>query len=111
MSEWEFLQIKDLVSDGSLEKPLDGNHGGIHPKGADFVSSGIPFVMASDINNSQIDLVGCKFISKQQALSLRKGFAKTGDVLLTHKATLGRTAIVPPLKTDFIMLTPQVTYY
>ena len=37
MSEWEFLQIKDLVSDGSLEKPLDGNHGGIHPKGADFV--------------------------------------------------------------------------
>ncbi|BEA34547.1 TPA: restriction endonuclease subunit S [Citrobacter freundii] len=111
MSEWEFLQIKDLVSDGSLEKPLDGNHGGIHPKGTDFVSSGIPFVMASDINNSQIDLVGCKFISKQQALSLRKGFAKTGDVLLTHKATLGRTAIVPPLKTDFIMLTPQVTYY
>lgn len=111
MSEWEFLQIKDLISDGSLEKPLDGNHGGIHPKGADFVSSGIPFIMASDIKNSQIDLVGCKFISKQQALSLRKGFAKTGDVLLTHKATLGRTAIVPPLKTDFIMLTPQVTYY
>lgn len=111
MSEWEFLKIKDLVSDGSLEKPLDGNHGGLHPKGQDFVTSGIPFVMASDINNSQIDLVGCKFISKQQALSLRKGFAKTGDVLLTHKATLGRTSLVPPLKTDFIMLTPQVTYY
>ena len=31
--------------------------------------------------------------------------------ILTHKATLGRTAIVPDLKTKYIMLTPQVTYY
>lgn len=111
MSKWEFLKVKDLVFDESIEKPLDGNHGNLHPKGEDFLASGIPFIMASDIQNSKIDLKGCKFISESQARSLRKGFAKTGDVLLTHKATLGRTAIVPKLKTDFIILTPQVTYY
>lgn len=41
---------------------------------------------------------------------MRKGFSKNGDVLLTHKATLGRTAIVDG-RFPFIVLTPQVTYY
>jgi len=94
-----------------LDKPLDGNHGGKHPKGADFITSGIPFIMASDINNGKIDTIGCSFITKEQADSLDKGFSITGDVLLTHKATLGRTAIVGSLQTPYIMLTPQVTYY
>lgn len=40
-----------------------------------------------------------------------KGFAKRGDVLLTHKATMGNTAIVGDIPWDYIMLTPQVTYY
>ena len=111
MSEWQELQVKDLIQQGIIEKPLDGNHGEIHPKGEDFVASGIPFVMASDINEGKVDLESCKFITEQQASSLRKGFAKAGDVLLTHKASLGRTALVPRLDTDYIMLTPQVTYY
>ena len=111
MSEWQELQVKDLIQQGIIEKPLDGNHGEIDPKGEDFVASGIPFVMASDINEGKVDLESCKFITEQQASSLRKGFAKAGDVLLTHKASLGRTALVPRLDTDYIMLTPQVTYY
>ena len=47
---------------------------------------------------------------EKQASGLRKGFAKPGDVLLTHKATIGRTAIVSD-EYDTIVLTPQVTYY
>ncbi len=56
MSEWQELQVKDLIQQGIIEKPLDGNHGEIHPKGEDFVASGIPFVMASDINEGKVDL-------------------------------------------------------
>ena len=37
--------------------------------------------------------------------------AKEGDVLLTHKGTIGRIAIVQPSQYDDILLTPQVTYY
>jgi len=110
-SKWNLLSINDLVEKDIIEKPLDGNHGGIHPKGSDFVNEGIPFVMASDINNGKVDLLNCKFITKKQADSLQKGFAITGDVLLTHKASLGRTAIVGDIETPYIMLTPQVTYY
>ena len=103
--------VQELINGGMLEKPLDGNHGGIHPKGSDFTDSGIPFIMASDLVNGEVDTKGCKFISSEQAQKLRKGFSKTGDVLLSHKATIGRTALVEKLDTDFIMLTPQVTYY
>jgi type I restriction enzyme S subunit len=111
MSDSKEYTVQELIDEKILAKPLDGNHGGTHPKGNDFIESGIPFVMASDIKNGIIDLTTCKFISKEQADKLRKGFAKEGDVLLTHKATIGRTAIVKEIDSDYIMLTPQVTYY
>lgn len=107
---WKKLTVNDAVKNGIIEKPLDGNHGEIHPKGDDFVLEGVPFIMASDLKNGNVDLINCSFIKKEQAESLRKGFAKNGDILLSHKATIGRIAL---LKTnlDYIVLTPQVTYY
>ena len=103
--------VQELVEQGVLAKPLDGNHGGIHPKSSDFVKSGIPFIMASDLKNGAVDTENCKFISLKQSKELKKGFAKEGDILLSHKATIGRTAIVGKLSSDYIVLTPQVTYY
>ena len=110
MNNWDQITIGEAVEIGLLEKPLDGNHGEIHPKGDDFVDSGTPFIMASDIKNGKVDLENCSYITNSQAQSLRKGFSINGDVLLTHKATLGEVAL---LKTnyEFVMLTPQVTYY
>lgn len=110
-SDWGELTVNELVEQRIIEKPLDGNHGNIHPKGNDFIKEGIPFIMASDIKNGKVDLINCAFISEEQANNLQKGFSITNDVLLTHKASLGRTAIVGELKTPYIMLTPQVTYY
>lgn len=108
---FELLTVAQLVANKVLEKPLDGNHGEIHPKGADFVSEGVPFIMATDVIDGRVRYDSCNFITAKQADSLRKGFAKNGDVLLTHKATIGRTAIVRYDKHPYIMLTPQVTYY
>lgn len=110
-ASFELTTVGDLVKRGVLERPIDGNHGEIHPKSADFVSEGVPFVMASDLKNGRVDYDQCAFITERQAESLRKGFAKNGDVLLTHKATIGETAIVAYDRHPYIMLTPQVTYY
>ncbi|SPY34255.1 restriction endonuclease subunit S [Pasteurella canis] len=111
MSSWKVCTVEELVKEGILEKPLDGNHGSIHPKSTDYTDDGIPFIMASDLVSGRVDLESCKFISKDMALSLRKGFAKEGDVLLSHKATIGRTALIQSNKFPSIVLTPQVTYY
>jgi type I restriction enzyme S subunit len=109
--DWVDITVGSLISERVIEKPLDGNHGNIHPKSTDFVDSGIPFVMANDIHDGRVDLVNCSFLRKKQADSLLKGFSKTGDVLLTHKATIGNTAIVGEIPFPYVMLTPQVTYY
>jgi len=109
--DWSCNTVDQLVNDSILAKPLDGNHGNIHPKSGDFVSHGIPFVMANNVRDGCVDLTNCAFIRKEQADSLQKGFSLPGDVLLTHKATIGQTAIVGDVPYEYIMLTPQVTYY
>lgn len=110
-NDWECVSVADLIRQGIIEKPMDGNHGEIHPKSSEYVDYGIPFVMANNVQNGFVDLEKCKFITKERADGLRNGFSIAGDVLLTHKATIGNTAIVGSLSTEYIMLTPQVTYY
>lgn len=109
-SDWQMLTVQELIDKRMLESPMDGNHGAIHPKASDYVSAGVPFIMANDLQNGQVDFKHCAFITEAQAATLKKGFAKPGDVLLTHKATIGRTAIVGD-EYNTIILTPQVTYY
>jgi len=109
--DWDICSIQHLVEEGIIEKPLDGNHGDIHPKSNDFVPFGIPFIMSNNVKNGCIDTKKCSFIRKEQADKLQKGFSFEGDVLLTHKGTVGNVAIVSNVSTEYIMLTPQVTYY
>ncbi len=109
--EWIVTTVGGLIEGGILFPPKDGNHGNMHPKSSDYVANGIPFIMASDLNGGLIDIENCHFITKEQADTLQKGFAKEGDVLLSHKGTVGEVAVVRKINTPFLMLTPQVTYY
>jgi type I restriction enzyme S subunit len=107
---WVTTTVADVVGRGLIFSPQDGNHGEIHPKRSDFVEIGVPFIMASDLENGLVNCVDCNFISERTAAGLRKGFAKNGDVLLSHKGTIGRVAILDTER-EFVVLTPQVTYY
>jgi len=108
-AHWDVWSVRNLLRRRFVQVQ-DGNHGELHPIAEDYVPAGIPFLMATDIHGGRIDLVGCHFIAKAQADKLRIGFAKPGDVLLTHKGTIGATAIVPEaIDSPYIMLTPQVT--
>lgn len=109
-STWRLFNVGELLENGILAKVQDGNHGELHPKATDFVAEGIPFLMANDLKNGEIDFDSCHFIRRTQYESLRIGFAKPRNVLLSHKGTIGQTAIVPNEHED-VMLTPQVTYY
>ncbi|KGK30524.1 restriction endonuclease subunit S [Cellulophaga sp. E6(2014)] len=108
--DFEHLSIQDLIDEEIIYKNQDGNHGEIHPKSSDYVSEGIPFIMAKDIKNGTININSCSFISEDLSKRLRIDPAISNDVLITHKASMGRVAIVP--QTDsYLVLTPQVTYY
>jgi type I restriction enzyme S subunit len=42
---WEEKTVKEFVNEGLIFKPLDGNHGEIHPLKNDYVDNGVPFIM------------------------------------------------------------------
>jgi hypothetical protein len=50
VSEWREYTVKELVDLKMLDKPLDGNHGGMHPKSSDYVTSGIPSCRGINLN-------------------------------------------------------------
>ena len=72
--DWAVTSVEELVKFEILDKPMDGNHGELHPKKSDFVNFGIPFIMANDVVNGKIDFNKCVFITDSQARKLRKGF-------------------------------------
>lgn len=104
------IEIGDLIEAGAILAIQDGNHGEKHPKASDYVDDGISFVMANDLNRGSLIPESTAKIPEGLAENLRIGFSVSGDVLLTHKGTIGNTAIVPEVS-PYVMLTPQVTYY
>ena len=104
MNNWSLYKISELVHKNYLAAPIDGNHGEKHPKSKHYVENGIPFLMASDMVDDDVNLEECKFITKEMAENLNKGISYSGDVLFSHKATIGRVAILENLNTPFVML-------
>ena len=108
--EWDAKTVAELRTEGVIADVQDGNHGEKHPKSRDFVDEGIPFIMASDISGGTVDCDNAAKITEVQYSTLRVGFAKPNDVLLSHKASIGFVALVSEQNAR-LMLTPQVTYY
>lgn len=108
---WDIVSMADLIKVGAISKIQDGNHGELHPVSSDFVESGVPFIMANCISrNNKLVLDTAKRISIEHAKKLRIGHSQHPDLLLTHKGTVGLTALVEEAHGQ-IMLTPQVTAY
>lgn len=108
---WEVVSFTEVIRRRIISEIQDGNHGESHPKSTDYINEGIPFIMANCITQrNQLNLTVAKKISEKKYNSLRIGFTKSGDILLTHKGTVGLTAVVNESHGK-LMLTPQVTYY
>lgn len=108
--DWEIKKVGELLNEKTILQIQDGNHGELHPKLADFIPKGIPFLTANCVVNNRISFDNCKYLSESWLKKLRIGFASANDVILTHKGTLGLCAIVPSDIKD-IILSPQTTYY
>jgi type I restriction enzyme S subunit len=109
-SSWDVKTPQELLDADIIGGIQDGNHGDRHPVQSDFQSSGIPFLTADCIRGGEIDFHHAKYLDESWLDRLRVGFAKPGDVLLTHKGTVGETSIVNK-QYGVVILSPQVTYY
>ena len=104
---WGAFSSAALLRSGAILDIKDGNHGANHPKVSEFTAQGLPFITAAQVNNFRIDYEGAYKISGEALARIRVGRAVPGDVIYTHKGSVGRVAI-----TDReCILTPQTTYY
>ena len=106
--KWGFEPVARLLQIGAIVDVKDGNHGELHPKAHEFTAEGEPFITAAQVNDRGIiDYEGAKKLSGTPLARLRVGFAKKGDVIFTHKGSVGRVAVAD----RECVLTPQTTYY
>lgn len=108
---WIKLSIAEMYSRGYIIDFADGNHGGDYPRKEEFGETGVPFLTAAQIGkNWEIDISSSPLLNAKKAQTLRKGWAITDDVILTHNATVGRVALMPPVNAP-VLLGTSATFY
>ena len=105
---WRYELVAYLLRADAIHDLKDGNHGANHPKVSDFVSEGLPFITAAQVtDNGGINYETAYKLSGGPLAKLRVGFARPGDVIYTHKGSVGRVALCD----RDCVLSPQTTYY
>lgn len=107
---WEVKTVADLICAGVIIQVQDGNHGNDHPKVSDFAEVGVPFITANVVRRGKILFDECYYLDRAWLKKLRVGFAKPRDVLISHKGSLGFTAVLEDTHEVYIF-SPQTTYY
>jgi len=109
VSETRIATVADLQSEGALLVE-DGNHGEYRPRPNEFVEDGVPFIRAADMEGGRVLFESASRISESALARIRKGIGKPGDILLSHKGTVGKVAKTPSDCEPFVC-SPQTTFW
>jgi type I restriction enzyme S subunit len=110
ISDWNTLLVQDAIDDGILLVE-DGNHGEYRPLAHEFVpAAGTPFVRPDDLKEGRVAFGACDLINAEATKRVRKGHGRPRDVLFTHRATVGRMALVRDSDPVFVA-NPGVTVW
>jgi type I restriction enzyme, S subunit len=88
----------------------DGNHGEYRPRSEEFVMSGVSFIRAADMADGRVLFDSAECINEVARARIRKGIGRPGDVLLSHKGTVGKVALVPERCPEYVC-SPQTTFW
>jgi type I restriction enzyme S subunit len=88
----------------------DGNHGEYRPLKNEFCEIGTAFIRAADLGDGEVGFGSAEKINTDASLRIRKGIGKEGDVLISHKGTLGKIGFVREGSPPFVC-SPQTTFW
>lgn len=109
MADWPSYTVAELQDAGVL-RVEDGNHGEYRPRPAEFVDHGTAFIRAADLTDGQVRFQHAGAISETALRRIRKGVGQPGDILFSHKGTVGKLARVPMDAPPFVC-SPQTTFW
>lgn len=107
--EWSEQSVAELQAAGVLLVE-DGNHGENRPRPDEFSTEGVQFIRAADMDSGRVLFESAQRINEVARQRVRKGIGAGGDVLLSHKGTVGKIAYVPSDAPPFVC-SPQTTFW
>jgi len=107
--EWHTETVSELQRDGVILVE-DGNHGEYRPRPSEFVDAGVAFIRAADMDTGRVLFGSASKINEPARQRITKGIGAPGDVLLSHKGTVGKVALVPSDAPPFVC-SPQTTFW
>ena len=107
--EWPTATVSELQRDGVLLVE-DGNHGEYRPRPDEFVDTGVAFIRAADMDAGRVLFGSAARINETARKRITKGIGVPGDVLLSHKGTVGKVAMVDACAPPFVC-SPQTTFW
>lgn len=107
--EWHTTTVSALQRAGVLLVE-DGNHGEYRPRPDEFVDKGVAFIRAADMDSGRVRFETAARINEKARARITKGIGTPGDVLLSHKGTIGKVALVDDAAPSFVC-SPQTTFW
>lgn len=89
IAESEEVRVEDLIDEIAMG-PFGSNI-----KTDCFVNSGIPVFNGSNLTGFETNDAALRYVTPEKANSLGNALASRGDIVITHRGTLGQVAMVP----------------
>lgn len=86
---WAFKELAELVKAGTIVTY------GIVQAGEEY-PEGIPYIRTGDIANGVIKMEGLRHTDPEIAAKFERSRVRTGEIVISIRATVGTTALVPP---------------
>jgi type I restriction enzyme, S subunit len=108
-TDWRTSTVRELQDSGVILVE-DGNHGEYRPRPNEFVDDGVKFIRAADMADGRVLFDSAQSINNDAKIRITKGRGLPGDVLLSHKGTVGKVALVEDDAPEFVC-SPQTTFW
>jgi type I restriction enzyme S subunit len=89
MSEWKEYNMSELIDEIAMG-PFGSNI-----KVDCFVKKGVPVLNGSNLTGFKLREKSFNYVTKEKAESLGRSNAKRGDIIVTHRGTLGQVSYIP----------------
>ena len=89
MIEWKEYKVAEVIEEISMG-PFGSNI-----KRDNYVDSGVPYLNGSNLSSYKLNEDSFNYVTEEKVNSLGRCVAKRGDVIVTHRGTIGQISYIP----------------
>ena len=89
MEEWKEYKVAEVIEEISMG-PFGSNI-----KRDNYVDSGVPYLNGSNLSSYKLNEDFFNYVTEEKAMSLGRCVAKRGDIIVTHRGTIGQISYIP----------------